>query len=62
MGVRYPQNPSSAQVAGHKNGLNTQGAIHHPSSYQLVRHAIFFGLPSFHILELLRVPLWEVEA
>jgi hypothetical protein len=30
------------------------GAICHPSHCEFVRHTIFFGLPSIHILELLR--------
>jgi hypothetical protein len=38
------------------------GAICHPSSCQFVRNCVFFGLPSFHILELLRVPSWQVGA
>jgi hypothetical protein len=47
---------------GHNNGSYIQGAIHHPSSCQFVRHAVFFGLPSFCMLEPLRVPLWQVWA
>jgi hypothetical protein len=60
MGVWYPKIHLVPKQLGYNNGLYAQGAIHHPSSCQFLRHTIFFGLPNFHILELLRDPPWQV--
>jgi hypothetical protein len=56
MVVWFPKTHPVPRWLGHNNGLYTQGPICHPSSCQFVRHSIFFGLPSFCILELLRGP------